>query len=216
MKSVDRPYACTMAFHGISDLKAIRKYNWKIKVRVLSKWCERNAFSGRRNGLNLILIAEAVSIHIYFTLHVVKCFTYFPFFFNTEFKIIYLFFKNDRVHAWMGETTLRYFDKIFLEGHAYVIKNFIVKYYEPSDINRCFKDEQHIILSCSTRAYPLKEEIGNIPFNGWKFTDLGKLNDFDDNINHFIGEICKFSLLNQFIDTYDPYISPSYLFLYYI
>lgn len=132
-------------------------------------------------------------------------------FFNTEFKIIYLFFKNDRVHAWTGETTLRYFDKIFLEGHAYVIKNFIVKYYEPSEINRCFKDEQHIILSCSTRAYPLKEEIGNIPFNGWKFTDLGKLNDFDDNINHFIGEICKFSLLNQFIDTYDPYISPSYL-----
>lgn len=52
-----------MAFHGISDLKAIRKYNWKIKVRVINKWCERNAFTGRRNGLNLILVDEAVSVN---------------------------------------------------------------------------------------------------------------------------------------------------------
>lgn len=100
-----------------------------------------------------------------------------------------IFCKNDRVHAWMGEAILRYFDKIFDEGHAYVIKNFIVKYYEPSETNRCFKDEQHIVLSCSTRAYRVKENISNIPFTVWNFTELGILKEFDDNLNHFIGKI---------------------------
>lgn len=64
IKRVSIPRLFHMAFHGICDLKAIRKYNWKIKVRVTKKWCERNAVSGKRNGLNLILVDEEVSIHV--------------------------------------------------------------------------------------------------------------------------------------------------------
>lgn len=114
-------------------------------------------------------------------------------------KSIFKIFQHERIHACMGESVLKYFDKIFHEGHAYVIRNFRVKYYESSEINRCFKNEQHIVLSCLTRAYRVKENICNIPSNVWKFADLGKLNEFDENINHFIGEFIYISCFCKFL-----------------
>ncbi|XP_074347324.1 glutamate receptor 2.2-like [Apium graveolens] len=94
--------------------------------------------------------------------------------------------QHERVHAWSGETTLLYFDKLFREGNVYEIKNFVVKYYESSELNMCFSDDKRIILSCLTRGVALKNEYCHIPFDMWKFTDLGKLFEFDENINHFI------------------------------
>lgn len=51
-----------MAYHSISDLWPMRRYNWKIRVRVTSKWCERNTATGHATGLNLILVDEEVSL----------------------------------------------------------------------------------------------------------------------------------------------------------
>lgn len=62
---------------------------------------------------------------------------------------------------------LHYFDKKFIEGHAYEIRNFVVKYYEPTEAARCFKDDKFILQSNLTKATALHNVHANIPTNVW-------------------------------------------------
>lgn len=50
-------------FSTISDLEPKNKHHWKIKVRVTTKWSQTDAITGRRNGLNLILVDEEVTLY---------------------------------------------------------------------------------------------------------------------------------------------------------
>ncbi|KAK1385258.1 hypothetical protein POM88_022993 [Heracleum sosnowskyi] len=93
---------------------------------------------------------------------------------------------HERIHAWIGESILNYFDQIFHEGNTYEIKNFVVKFYETTEIDRCFKDEQHIIMSHLTKARKLYISHTIIPFDVCKFTDISFIPQLQHNINHYI------------------------------
>ncbi|XP_074346141.1 uncharacterized protein LOC141684903 [Apium graveolens] len=141
-----------MATHVIGDLRPKRTSNWRIRVRVSSKWCDRNFSTGHRNALNLILVDE----------------------------------EHNRIRAFVGETVLHYFDKKFIEGHAYEIRNFVVKYYEPTEAARCFKDDKSILQSNLTKATVLHNVHANIPTNVWQFTELAAISEFQENVLHCI------------------------------
>ncbi|XP_074361154.1 uncharacterized protein LOC141701391 [Apium graveolens] len=141
-----------MATHVIGDLRPKRTSNWRIRVRVSSKWCDRNFSTGHRNALNLILVDE----------------------------------EHNRIRAFVGETVLHYFDKKFIESHAYEIRNFVVKYYEPTEAARCFKDDKFILQSNLTKATALHNVHANIPTNVWQFTELAAISEFQENVLHCI------------------------------
>lgn len=75
-----------MDYHAISNLKPIRKYDWKIRVRVTRKWFQRIGRSECCNGLNLILVDEHVSITMIYVYCTFKLFNFL--------KIILTFFSS--------------------------------------------------------------------------------------------------------------------------
>lgn len=97
--------------------------------------------------------------------------------------------KHERVHAWVGEAILPYFDKILKEDGLYEINKFVVKYSDNTERNPFFEGGKYIILSNLTEVVLLNESHFNIPFNVWKFTNLAGIAKLDKNFNHFIGNI---------------------------
>lgn len=93
---------------------------------------------------------------------------------------------------------LNHFDQIFHEDHTYEIENFVVKFYETTEIDRCFKDEQHIIMSHLTKVRELNIPHNIIPFDICKFTEINFIYQIRQNINHFIGK-SPASLLRIFV-----------------
>lgn len=83
---------------------------------------------------------------------------------------------------------MQYFDKKFHESKIYEIQNFIVKYYEPEEIERCYEDDKFIIFSCLTKVRTIEKTKLSIPSNIWKFTELSSIAEINDTINHFIGK----------------------------
>lgn len=51
----------TIQFSSLNDLQPKKTKDWRITVRVTSKWCQQDTLSGCRNGLNLILVDEEVN-----------------------------------------------------------------------------------------------------------------------------------------------------------
>lgn len=110
----------------------------------------------------------------------------------------YLKIQHGRIHAWIGATIMDYFDYILDEGKVYEIKNLVVKYYESTDRNRCFKEDKYIILSNLTEVVLLNDSHSNIPFKLWKFMDMESITQVERDINHFIGNEKKIILRLKF------------------
>lgn len=98
-------------------------------------------------------------------------------------------FQHDRIQAWVGEAVLHRFDETFVEGKVYEIKNFVVKYYESTEIQQSFNADKYIILSHLTQVIKLNENHSKIPMHVWKFIDLAVVPTLDYNTYHFVGNI---------------------------
>lgn len=87
-----------------------------------------------------------------------------------------------------------YFYSILIEGKTYEISNFVVKYYEETEIFKCFEDTKYIILSNLTKISIHSGTRDIIPQHVWKFTNLAAINGVNEGPRNLIGKTLKMYL----------------------